>query len=74
MTKGQNDYFGWNWVLSLILAIFPLTGLILGIVVRCSEKKWLAAVIRLLLGWNILWICDIICMIVQRRIIRILNI
>lgn len=74
MARKNIDYFEWNYVLSLILAIIPVTSLIFGIVVRCTEGKWLAAFLRLLLGWNVIWISDIICMIVQRKIIRILQI
>ena len=38
------------------------------------EGKIVAAILRLVLGWNIIWILDIILMILNGRILRILKI
>lgn len=70
--KVSKDYFGIGYVVSLILAIIPVTSLILGIVTRLSEGKIVAAVVRLVFGWNVIWIADIVLMIINGRILRLL--
>lgn len=70
----KKDYFGLGRVISIILAIIPITSLILGIATRAKEGKWVAAILRLVLGWNIIWICDIVLMIMNTKILRLLNI
>ena len=72
MAKRSGDYFGLSWIVSLILAIIPVTSWILGALTRFSEGKIVAGLLRLLLGWNIIWICDLILMIVSKHILRIL--
>ena len=75
MTKSKkSDYFGLDYVVSLILCIIPVTSLILGIITRIKEGKIVAAILRLLLGWNIIWILDIVFMILKKKIFRLLNI
>lgn len=74
MAKTGKDYFGWNRILSIILAIIPVTALILGFVTRLTEGKIVAALLRILLGWNIIWIIDLVLMIVNGRIMRLLNV
>ena len=56
----SRDYFGIHRIVSLVLLIFPLTAWVLGVATRLSEKKYVAAIVRIIIGWNILWICDII--------------
>lgn len=68
------DYFGWGRLLSIILAIIPVTAFILGFVTRLMEGKIVAAILRLILGWNIIWLIDLVLMIVNGRIMRLLNI
>ena len=70
----KKDYFGMSYIVSVILAIIPITSLILGILTRFSEGKIVAGLLRLLLGWNIIWILDIVFMVLNRRIIRIIKI
>lgn len=70
----QKDYFGLGRVLSLILAFLPPTSWICGSVTRFMEGKIVAGIIRLFLGFNIIWIVDLICMIVNKSIFRILSI
>ena len=43
------DYFGWGRVLSIILAIIPVTAFILGFVTRLMEGKIVAAILTLCL-------------------------
>ena len=68
----KGDYFGLSWIVSLILAIIPVTSWILGALTRFSEGKIVAGLIRLIFGFNIVWICDIIFMILKKSILRIL--
>lgn len=71
-TKRKSDYFGLSYVVSLILAIIPVTSWILGAVTRFTEGKIVAGILRLILGWNIIWILDLVFMIVKKSIFRIL--
>lgn len=68
----KGDYFGLPYIVSLILAIIPVTAWVLGIVTRISEGKIVAGIIRIFLGW-IIWILDLICMIFGKHICRILK-
>lgn len=72
MATISKDYFGLGRLVSVILAIIPFTSFVLGVVTRFCEKHFLAAILRLVLGWNIIWILDIICMIRNHKILRIL--
>ena len=72
MAKRSGDYFGLSWIVSLILAIIPVTSWICGAITRFSEGKIVAGLIRLIFGFNIVWICDLILMIVSKHILRIL--
>ncbi len=73
MAKRKSDYFGLNRVLSIILAIIPVTAWILGAATRFSEGKIVAGLLRLIFGFNIVWIVDIIMMIVKKSIWRLLK-
>lgn len=73
--KRSNDYFGIDSrVLNLILVIIPITSLICGVVTRIMEGKIVAGLLRLLLGWNVIWILDIVFMVLNKKIFRLLNI
>ena len=73
MAKKVKDYFGLSWIVSLILAIIPLTALVLGVLTRFKEGKYLAAILRLVLGWNIIWVLDIVLIFLNQRILRVLD-
>ena len=73
MAKHGKDYFGWNRVLSIILAIIPVTAFVLGFVKRIAEGKIVAAIVGILLGWNIIWIVDLVLMIVNGSIWRLID-
>lgn len=73
MASKKKDYFGLGRLLSIILAIIPVTAFILGIVTRFQEKKFVAAILRLVLGWNIIWVLDLILMIFKGKILRLIN-
>lgn len=69
--SAQKDYFGLNWLVSLILCIIPVTSWILGFITRFSEGHIFCGLIRLIFGWNIIWILDIIFMIFSHHIFKI---
>ena len=73
MARGNisKDYFGLPWIVSLILAIIPATSWVLGFVTRFAEGHWVFGLIRLIFGWNIIWILDIFFMIFTHHIFKI---
>lgn len=68
----KNDYFGLSRLVSLILAIIPFTSWICGALTRFNEGSIIAAVLRLVLGWNIIYVLDLVLMVLNGRILRIL--
>lgn len=73
MAKSGKDYFGLGRLVSLILAIIPVTAWICGIFTRLSEGKIVAALLRIVFGCWIVWIIDLFLMITNGRIWRLLN-
>ncbi len=69
---GKNDYFGLSWVVSLILAIIPVTSWLCGAITRLQEGKIVAFIVRLLFGFTIVWLLDLVFMILKKSIFRIL--
>ncbi|MBR4123992.1 MAG: hypothetical protein IKR12_00280 [Clostridia bacterium] len=73
MAKASSkDYFGLSWIVSLILAIIPVTAWICGMVTRFQEGKIVAGIIRIFGGW-LIWILDLIFMLTHHSICRLLN-
>ena len=70
----KSDYLGLDYVVSLILAIIPVTSWILGAVTRIQEGHIVAGILRIVLGWNIIWILDLIYMILNKQIFRLLKV
>ena len=68
----KSDYFGLCYIVSVILAIIPITSWICGIITRFSEGKIVAGIIRIFFGFNIIWICDLVLMIISKHILRLL--
>ena len=67
----KSDYFGLSWIVSLILAIIPVTAWVCGIVTRFTEGKIVSGIIRIFGGW-LIWILDLIWMIWKKEIGRLL--
>ncbi len=74
MAKTKKDYFGLGRIVSLILAIIPITAWLLGAFTRFGEGKIVAGLLRLIFGFNIVWLVDLVLMIVNGKIWRLLNI
>ena len=68
----KGDYFGLGYIVSVILAIIPITSWICGIITRFSEGKIVAGIIRIFFGFNIIWICDLVLMIISKHIHRLI--
>lgn len=71
MATAKKDYFKFSRLVSLVLVIIPITAWVLGVVTRIEEKHYLAAIVRVFLGW-IIWIADIVCMVMNEKILRVL--
>ena len=69
----KSDYFGLDYIVSLVLAIIPVTSWLCGSLTRFQEGKYVAAILRLLLGWNIIYILDIVFMVMKKEIFRLIN-
>ena len=61
----QKAYFGLSYTKSLLLAIFPLTAWVLGVIICFQREQYTYAIIRIPLGL-IFWIPDAICMIIKK--------
>ena len=72
-SKGK-DYFGLGRIVSIILAIIPITAWLFGVITRIKEGKIVAGILRIFFGFNIVWLIDLVLMIVSGRIMRLLNI
>ena len=74
MAKSNKDYFGLDYIVSLILAIIPITAWICGFITRFKEGKIVAGIIRVLPFFGfIIWILDLIFMIIKGEIFRLLD-
>ena len=69
----KKDYFGLDSLVSLILAIIPFTSWICGAITRFQEGKLIATIVRLVLGFTIIWILDLISMLTKGKIFRLLD-
>ncbi|MDE6029934.1 MAG: hypothetical protein K2F90_06425 [Clostridiales bacterium] len=70
----KSDYFGLSYIVSLILAIIPITAWICGIITRIQDGKIVAAILRIFFGAWIIWLLDLILMLFSKKILRILPI
>lgn len=60
-TKKKKAYFGLGRIVSLILAIIPVTSIILGIITRLMRGKLFGALLNLFLA-PVFWIIDLVTM------------
>ena len=65
--KRTKGYFGLSWIISVILAIIPITNIIFGIVTRINRGKLLGAILNFVL-FPIFYILDIITIIIKKDI------
>lgn len=74
MAKKKGDYFGMGWLISVIFAIIPVTSWLFGFITRFQEGKIISGILRIFLGWNIIYVLDLILIIFTKKILRVLNI
>lgn len=68
MAKSSRAYLGLDWIVSLILAIIPVTNIILGIVERVQRGNLLGAILNFFLA-PLFYVVDLITMILQKDIV-----
>lgn len=67
MAKSSGGYFGLGFIVSLVLAIIPVTNIVLGIITRAQNGKFLGVILNILL-FPIFWIIDLISIILKNKI------
>jgi len=67
-TKSKKAYFGLNYLFSVILAIIPVTNIILGIFTRLERKKYLGAVLNFIFT-PLFYIFDLITIIIKKDLL-----
>ena len=60
-------------LISLILLIIPFTAWLFGVLQRCKDGHIIAAIIRCFVGFNIIWIADIILTLLNGCTVSILR-
>lgn len=63
----SSGYLGFGWIVSLILAIFPITNIILGVLIRIKRNNLIGVVLNIILC-PVFYIIDLVSMIVARKI------
>ncbi len=63
--KGQKAYLGLDWIPSVILAIIPVTNIVLGMITRFQRGKILATIFNLILA-PLFYIIDLITIIFSK--------
>lgn len=63
--KGQKAYLGLDWIPSVILAIIPVTNIVLGMITRFQRGKILATIFNLILS-PLFYIIDLITIIFSK--------
>lgn len=67
MAKKSGGYLGLGWVVSVILAIIPITNIILGVIARVQKKNILGVVLNIILC-PIFWIIDLVTIITEGKV------
>ncbi|MCQ2596751.1 MAG: hypothetical protein MJ181_02795 [Treponema sp.] len=65
----KGGYLKLGWLISVILCLF--LGPIMGIIQRAVDGKWLAVILRLFFGWNLVWLIDFILLLVKGDILKL---
>jgi len=62
----QKAYFGLEWIISLIIAIFPISSIICGIITRVQRGKIIEAILNFFLGFPFFWLMDLVSIILNK--------
>lgn len=65
--KRQKAYFGLGHLISIILALFPFTNIVFGIVIRLTRGKILGAILNFIVC-PIFYILDLVTVIIKKDI------
>lgn len=65
MAKRQKAYLGLGWIVSIILAIIPVTNIVLGIVIRVQRGKIIPAIFNFILA-PLFYIVDLVTIIISK--------
>ena len=70
----MGDYFNMGNFVSVILLIIPFTAWILGLATRLSQKRIVAAILRLFFGGWLLWAIEIILTLTNGCQVKLLDV
>lgn len=66
MAKNSASY-GFGRIINIILAIFPLTNIIFGVIKRAEKKNWLGVILNIVLFFIFYWV-DLVTVIVYDQL------
>jgi len=67
VAKKQKAYLGLGWIISIIIAIFPITNIIGGIITRLQRGAIIMAILNFFLFFIFYWV-DLISIILNKDI------
>ena len=68
MAKKSGCRYGFSRIVNIILAIIPITNIVLGIIKRAEKKNWLGVVLNIVLFF-IFYPVDLVTIIVYDRLV-----
>ena len=63
----KKAYFGLDWIISVILAIIPITNVILGIFTRIQRENWLGVILNIVLA-PVFYVIDLVTIILSKDV------
>jgi len=69
--KNSTAYFGLGRLISIIFAIIPVTSWLFGVITAIQNKSWLWVIVRLFLGFNIIYIIDLLTVIFSGKLVLV---
>lgn len=68
MAKSKSSgYFGLGWIISIILAIIPITNIVFGIVIRAQRRNIIGVILNIIL-FPIFYLIDLITIIICKKV------
>jgi hypothetical protein len=67
MSKKSGGYMNLGYVISIILAIIPITNFIFGLIERISNKSYLLAVLNFFI-FPLFWLVDLVSIILNNKL------
>ena len=66
--KKSGGAYGFSWIINVILAIIPITSIVLGIVNRATRGHIIGAILNFFLA-PLFWIVDLITVILSNKLV-----